>query len=104
MAVADLLIFVLIVAGVFVLTTLLFGGWVLVKIVGLVGRGLASLIGVPPTHRPALAGPPTLRCPRPKCHAANAPPAKFCRRCGVAMAGEPLVARHGTDPRRPAMW
>ena len=104
MAVADLIIFVLIAVGVLALATVLFGTWLIVKVVGLIGRGIASLVGVPPAHRPMLAAPPTLRCPRPKCHAANAPAARFCSRCGVAMAGEPMVARRRPDGRRAAMW
>ena len=104
MAVAEIFIFILIVVGVVALTAVLFGGWLIVKVIGLVGQGIASLVGLPPAHRPPLPGPPTLRCPRAKCHAPNAPAAKFCRRCGTSMTGEALAARARPNNRRAAMW
>ncbi len=104
MEVGGIIIFVLIAFGVLALGTVLFGGWLLLKVVGLIGRGLGSLVGLPPAHRPALSGPPTLRCPRSKCHAANVPAAKFCRRCGVAMSGDVLATRGRPAVRRAAMW
>ena len=104
MAGPDIFILVLIVLGALVLGTVLFGGWLILKVVSLIGRGLGSMVGLPTAHRPALASPPTLRCPRPKCHAANAPAAKFCRRCGTAMSGDALVARVRPNGRRAAMW
>jgi len=81
----EIAIFLLIVLGVLVVTTLVFGGWLLVTVVRLISRGIAGLLGVPNYARPTLASPAILRCPRARCHAENHPSAKYCRRCGANM-------------------
>ena len=95
----EILVAILVFLGVVLVSVLFFGGWVLVAIVRLLARALGGT--------PAVAPPPPLRMPPPQrvpcghanCRAANAPAARFCRRCG-----RPFAARPAPVVRRVAMW
>ena len=81
----DLVFTILIFVGVISVTALLFGGWLIMMLVGLARRVLN-----PP--RPAVfdsAGPV---CPNPGCRAPSPTDAKFCRRCGSRLSKDPVVA------------
>ncbi|MDB5296971.1 MAG: hypothetical protein JWO31_2954 [Phycisphaerales bacterium] len=91
MGLEAFVIIFLVVVGVLALGSILFTGWAVMGILRLTGRTLGWLLGMPSSaaaRRPMVPGPPTLRCPRPKCHATNVPAAKYCRRCGTSMAGD----------------
>ena len=81
-------IIILVAAGVFIVTLLLFGGWVVANVIRLISRGVSGLLGV--SHRrPAVAGDRGRRCPRGNCHVENIPSARFCRRCGLSLDADP---------------
>ncbi len=99
---AELIITILIFLAVIAITALLFGGWLIVVLVGAIGRllmtpfrqrsvDMSMLIGGPSTTSP--------RCINDRCRAENAAVATFCRRCGSPMR----VAQH-VPVRRVAMW
>ena len=92
----EFIVTVLIFIAVIVITAILFGGWVIVKVLGGIGR---LLLG-PWRHGPALSGRCVsgLVCPRHKCRAKNPTEARFCRRCGV-----PLPAAQRVSIRRAAV-
>jgi hypothetical protein len=90
-------VLLVVVAG--VIGLLVFGGWVIVATLRLIGRVLG--VGGAGAARPPL--PPVAlrhrRCAHANCAAYNVPSARFCRRCGRAVgAGEVAVVR------RVAMW
>jgi hypothetical protein len=103
MGFGEIAIFVLLVIVGIVLTAFVFGGWLLVNVLRMVGRGIAGLIGVPHHQRPAFSRATSLRCPRSRCHAENYPTAKFCRRCGMGMNGVAQPATH-VKVRRAALY
>jgi hypothetical protein len=79
-----------------VVLTLVFGGWVIVVVLRLVGRILGGLFAPAPAPRAIL---PVIRCGHPKCRATNPGRARFCRRCGkMLQLSDPAVAR------KVAMW
>ncbi len=85
------------------------GGWFVLSLIDLIGRGIGALIFG--TGRQAPPPPPVLngvRCAQAACQAVNPHHARFCRRCGKMVAprgggrgggghGRPVV-------RRVAMW
>ena len=92
-----LVVLLLVVAG--VIGVLVFGGWVIVAILRLIGRALGGA-GAGAARQPL---PPVAlrhrRCAYANCAAYNVSSARFCRRCGRAVgAGEVAVVR------RVAMW
>ena len=95
--VVILVVILVVAAG--VIGLLVFGGWVIVGTLRLIGRMLG--VGGASPGRPPL--PPVAlrhrRCAYANCTAYNVPSARFCRRCGRAVgAGEVAVVR------RVAMW
>lgn len=77
------------------------GGWVILSLLGMIGRGIGALVGV---GRPATppAVPNGVRCAHPTCQAVNPEHARFCRRCGKVIGAR---AGHGRPAvRRVAMW
>ena len=94
-----IIIVVIAVVLVGVVAALVFGGWVIVATLRLIGRMLG--VGGAGAARPPL--PPVAmrhrRCAYANCAAYNVASARFCRRCGRAVgAGEVAVVR------RVAMW
>ncbi|HEX8911227.1 MAG TPA: hypothetical protein VF796_02625 [Humisphaera sp.] len=91
------------------LAGLLLGTWLTFKVVRAIVHGVTGFLGGPRrtmlsrTTR-ALPRPSGLRCPRPKCHADNAPSARFCRRCGVAMDAGSKQASRRHPFARAAIW
>ena len=90
-------VLLVVVAG--VIGMLVFGGWVIVATLRLIGRVLGA--GGAGATRPPM--PPVAlrhrRCAYGNCAAYNVSSARFCRRCGRAVgAGEVAVVR------RAAMW
>ncbi len=79
---------------VMVITVVAFVGWVIVRIIGLIG---GTLFGWTKT----VAKPPATfrRCPRDKCRADNPMEANFCRRCGVRLQAAPKIL-----PGKAALW
>ncbi|QOV90224.1 zinc ribbon domain-containing protein [Humisphaera borealis] len=101
MSFGGIFFLVLLVIGVIALTMLIFGSIVLVKVVRLISRGIAGLLGMPDPRLSMRSQAASLRCPRSRCHAENHTTAKFCRRCGMGMNA--LAQRHPTEVRRTAM-
>jgi hypothetical protein len=77
--VAGIVVVTLIAIGVLLVSALLFGGWLIVSIVRLIGRALGPSPRVNALPAPALN---RVRCGREGCRAENPAPARFCRRCG----------------------
>jgi hypothetical protein len=75
---------ILVFIAIMVITALVFGGWLVLAILSLLGRGIGALLGLNRPHPPLLppAPPHTVRCGFEKCRAINADRARFCRRCG----------------------
>ena len=98
----EILVAILVFIAVLIVAGLIFGGWVIVAILRLLGRAL----GGGGTGTPAARMPPPPRrvgCPYTNCRAGNLPNARFCRRCGRPVA----ASRAGGPPavvRRVAMW
>lgn len=87
---------------------LLFTGWVVFTVVRLIGRSIGFLLG-PDRGRAAemLPGAVDRRCPNPTCRATNPVSARFCRRCGRSLIGNPRMMdsaahRTGRVPSPPA--
>ena len=97
----EIAITILVIIGVVLVTALVFGGWVIVAFIRLIGRA----IGGSPAPRPGAlppAGAQWARCGRANCRAMNPEPARFCRRCGRMLhAPAPAVA---AASRKVAMW
>ena len=93
---------VFLVIGVIALTMLVFGSFVLIRIIRLISRGIAGLLGVPHPQRSMMARATSLRCPRSRCHAENHASARFCRRCGVSMNA--MAQRNPAAMHRAAMY
>jgi hypothetical protein len=71
---------ILIFVGVIVITALVFSLWLLLTVLKLIGRGLASAFRGDKAPQP-LSGP-TIFCTRSGCRAVNPAHAAYCRRCG----------------------
>jgi hypothetical protein len=102
----TVLITILVFIAIMVITALVFGGWLLLAILRLVGKGIGAMLGVTRSHPPLLppAPPHTVRCGFEKCRAINAERARFCRRCGkmlnvAATRQMPPVPRQVVDRR-----
>ncbi len=98
MEVLPFVIIVFIVIVVIAVAVLLFGGWIIVSIFRLLARGLFGSSASGPGRRFASPPTPFVRCQRQRCHANNPAGARFCRRCGVSLHGQPQPLRHV------AMW
>jgi hypothetical protein len=83
-------------AAVTVIAAVLFGVWLLVGLLKLLGRGLLLLFL--PSLPPQPLSAPTFSCPRGGCRALNPSSAHFCRRCGQELLKGQL------SHRRAAMW
>lgn len=99
----ELIVTILIFVAVIAVTLVLFGGWLVVMLLGAAARLLLL-----PFRRRTQADVPMLidgdattapRCPNERCRAENAPVAMFCRRCG-----SPMGAVQHVPVRRVAMW
>src|SRR4051812_6216060 len=73
--------------AIMMISALVFGGWLIVSILGLLGKGIGALMGMNRPRPPLLpAAPPHMvRCAFEKCRAINADRARFCRRCGKVL-------------------
>jgi hypothetical protein len=101
----DPIVTILIFIAVIAITAVLFGGWLIVAVISLLGRMLMkpfrpnanSTLTLPSE---ATSAATTIRCPNERCRAENPAGASFCRRCGtpVRSAVQPVQAR------RVAMW
>jgi hypothetical protein len=78
---------ILVFIAIMVITALVFGGWLIVSILRLLGKGIGALLGMNGPHPPLLppSPPHTVRCGFEKCRAINADRARFCRRCGKVL-------------------
>ena len=66
------------------ITAVLFGGWVLITILRVVGRGVGALFGATGHMRPIAMPSAKMRsCPNVSCKMSNPTDARFCRRCGT---------------------
>jgi hypothetical protein len=92
----DLVITILVFVGVMGIAAALFGGWIIVSIVRLIGRALSGQRPAGPVQQSFGAGP---TCMNDRCRTPNPPGAQFCRRCGQAIGPSQRVA-----VRRAAMW
>ena len=94
---------ILIFFGVIVVTTLVFGVWIVATVLRLIVRGITGF------GRAVLPGPANLpplpsvtrgaTCSNQQCRATNPTGARFCRRCGRELPQAQRVA-----VRRAAMW
>ena len=104
----ELVVAILVFVGILALTTLLFGGWLIVAVIRLISRMLmapfrASTELESTRTLPGAASATTtttIRCLNDRCRAENPAVASFCRRCGspARTAVQPVQAR------RVAMW
>jgi hypothetical protein len=104
-ALATILLFF----GVMALASLLFGGWVIVSVVRLLGQGIGFLLGGDRgTVAEVLPGGVERRCGNRLCRANNPVSARFCRRCGRSMVGGPEAGAAPMGPARmpapPVQW
>jgi len=67
-----------------------FCAWTVVAVVRGAWRGLTWLIGAD-ARAPVQARAGAQVCPRSGCGAANPPQARFCRRCGMELAGRMML-------------
>jgi hypothetical protein len=95
-AAMEWVVTILVLIGVVVITAVLFVGWVFMIIVRVVANAMKSLFGW--SSGGPRAGPRTVVCSRERCHAANPPDARFCRRCGRMLRTDPQVVS------RAAVW
>jgi len=92
----TIVIAILVFIAIMVITALVFGGWLMVSILRLLGKGIGALLGLNRPPQPLLppAPPHMVRCGFEKCRAINGERARFCRRCGkvlnMAAAPRPL--------------
>ena len=102
----EWIITILIFLAVIVITAVLFGGWLILAIINLLGRLLLAPLrkGSEPSSTFVLptneATTTTIRCPNERCRAENPIGASFCRRCGTATR----TAVQPVQTRRVAMW
>lgn len=83
-----------------VLASIVFGGWLLWMIFRLIGRTIGLLLGgCRYDAAEMLPGNVDRRCGNPSCRARNPVSAKFCRRCGRAMAGGPVASWNPPPPQ-----
>jgi hypothetical protein len=99
--IATILIFVAVIA----ITAVLFGGWLILAILNLLGRLLFAPLRKGGAPESTLVLPPgetmtTIRCPNDRCRAENPAIASYCRRCGSPAR----AAVQHVQPRRVAMW
>jgi len=99
-----------------VIVVLALGGWLISRAAGRASRMISGFVGtggMPNRYRyngyvGTSSTAAMLRCPQPRCHAENQPGAKFCRRCGVAMNGQPAAqrvnVRRRVSPASSAVW
>ena len=87
--------------GVFVITAIVFGGWVVVSLAKIVIRGINQMLG--PTKTVSILPPSarTVKCPRDRCIADNPHDARFCRRCGQLLPGSGMITTPATGPTSP---
>lgn len=94
---SEVIVAILIFIGVICVTVLLFGTWVILSVLRMIGRAL----GIAPASRHgrmyAATAPNLVRCNRPRCHAENPMSAQFCRRCGHSMHGDATPAALGRE-------
>lgn len=82
------------------ITAVLFGGWVILTVFRVLGRGLGLLFGGSGHVRPVTMRSPNMRtCPNASCKMSNPTDARFCRRCGTHLPEAQRVS-----VRRAAMW
>jgi ribosomal protein L40E len=78
--------------AVMAVTAVVFVMWVVVMLI----QGLWNLlVGGPARPRPQLQARgvlDTVMCNHGRCHALNPAPARFCRRCGSPLQGQPAAA------------
>jgi hypothetical protein len=90
--------------GVMALASLLFGGWLVVSLVRLLGRGMGFLLGPGRgTVAEMLPGNVDRRCSNLGCRAPNPVSARFCRRCGRSLIGAPQAVGVAMHQRPPMM-
>ena len=96
---------ILIFVGIIVIIAVVFGGWVIVAVLRLLGRGVGALTRR--SSKRALPPAGLVRCVHPKCSADSPKGARFCRRCGRIMQAEfssPGAGAERPVVRRVAMW
>ena len=99
--IVTILIFVAVIA----ITAVLFGGWLILAVINLIGRLLFAPLRNGAAAESALVLPAagattTIRCPNERCRAENPVTASFCRRCGSPAR----TAVQTVQARRVAMW
>ena len=99
--IVTILIFVAVIA----ITAVLFGGWLIVAVINLIGRLLFAPMRRDAAPTSTLVLHPTeptttIRCPNERCRAENPATASFCRRCGSPAR----AAVQHVQARRVAMW
>lgn len=81
-------------------TAVLFGGWVLITILRVIGKGIGAVFGTPNPKRWIPIRKLGMRtCPNTSCKTLNPTDAQFCRRCGTHLPEAQRVS-----VRRAAMW
>jgi hypothetical protein len=96
----SLMMTIMLFIGITALASLLFGGWLLVSVVRMLGRGIGFLLGPGRgTVAEMLPGAVDRRCGNLACRAANPVSARFCRRCGRSTIG--VAATTGSQQRPP---
>lgn len=98
---AELLIFIAVMLLVSFLGLVFFAGYMGLVLLRTVGRLLGWLGRV--VFGQGSAGALMRRCPRESCGEANPTHARYCRRCGRAMAGE-VEVRRGRGTGRVGTW
>jgi hypothetical protein len=93
----EIFIAILIFIAVVIVGALVFGGWLIVAAVRLIGRALGGGAPAYPAHRMPML-PNLVRCGHAGCLAENPRRARFCRRCGRV-----LGARDARVMRRVAL-
>lgn len=86
--------FILIFIGVIAITALLFCVWIIVMIARLGARMVGAMFAPPRAPAmPFVRAVPAVRCGNSRCNAMNPAGARFCRRCGHAVATQRVAAR-----------
>lgn len=89
----EVLLMVLLAAGITVISAIVFVCWLFWAILRLVADGMNYLLAAPSKSARSMAADPPQACPDPICRGINPAAARFCRQCGRSL--EPL-------PRAPA--